>query len=190
MLDGLEAADRTAELIAGLGVVGGHLDRAPCTAGLLAEQCHRGAIQRCAEHLDAGAQPPDQTCRGIDELQAALLAGRVQRGQRCHVQAGSTGVDREHGGPSVGAGQHVQQLRRLPVEHEMLVAGDVPGVTDGTRRRGDRRGQPSRVVLGEGDTGDQVTGGDPRQHRGAFGRIVGLGQQIWHQHRRRQEAGD
>ena len=49
VLDRLEAADRPAELIAGLGVFGGHLDRAPRTAGLLAEQCHRRAVQRRGE---------------------------------------------------------------------------------------------------------------------------------------------
>jgi hypothetical protein len=87
-------------------------------------------------------------------LQTALLAGWVDRGQRCHSQAGGTGIDREHSGAGISGGQHVQQFCRLPVEYEMLVAGDVPSGADLTCGRGYRRRQPGGAVFGEGDGRD------------------------------------
>ena len=190
MLDGLETADRATELVTGLGVLGGHFDCAPCPAGLLADQGQRASVQRGIEHLDAGTRPADQTCRGIDELQSALLAGRVDRRQRRHSQAGSTGIDREHGGARIGGGQHVQQFCRLPVEHEMFVAGDVPAVADLTCGRGYPRRQPGGAVFGESDGGDQFTRRDPGQYRVRLCRVAGGGQQAGHQHRGRQERAD
>ena len=82
--------------------------------------------------------------------------------------------------PGAGGGHHQDQVCGVPVQHEALVP-----VQDSSRRpvraaarRGepDRLGIPRSVVLGEGQRGHGLAGGDARQQL-APGRLIGSGQQ-------------
>ena len=58
VLDGLEAADRAAELKARPGVIGGHPHRVRGAAGLFGDQCHRGDVERMGQHRRAAVGRP------------------------------------------------------------------------------------------------------------------------------------
>ena len=104
---------------------------------------------------------PDQPGRGVGELQPGLLAGLVHGGQRGPGEAVGVALDPEQGQAGRGAAHHQDQVGRVAVEDEGLVAVERPAVARRGRGQGDAVGVPPTRVLGEGQGGDGLAGGDP-----------------------------
>ena len=115
VLDRLEAADRLAELLANLRVVGGGLQCPPRQPGGL------GGLHRRGEVLDASPRDGKYLGGGVGEHDPGQWTGEVGRRQRLHCDAIGGGVDEKEvvaGGQQqhpVGVGsQHVFGGARYP----------------------------------------------------------------------------
>ena len=82
MLDGLEAADRPAELLPDLGVGHGHVERALRAAELLGRDRDGRHVERVIEHGPGRTRLADQPGWRVVERQPGQFPGLVQRGQR------------------------------------------------------------------------------------------------------------
>ena len=96
VLDCLEAADGTAELVADPGVVGGHLHGVHGTAGLLGDQCHCRIVECGLQCRLTRPRPADQPCGGSGQCQLTKFAGLVDRGQRCDRESRSRALNGEN----------------------------------------------------------------------------------------------
>ncbi len=110
------------------------------------------------------------------ELQAGELAGLVERGQRLAVQARRARGHGEQREAGVARGRDQDQVSRVAVEDEALLAVEDPAVVAVGGGEPDRRGLPGTVVLGERQRAHGLAGGDAWQQV-APGRLVGAGQQ-------------
>ena len=124
VLDRLEAADRPAELLAGLGVADGHVQRRCAPPSCSAAWATRREVQGAGEQ--PAAPSPASGAAGAVEVHVGELAGLVQR------RAGRAGQARRAGGarrtatarPGRRDGQH--QARVVAIEHQAAVAGQPP----------------------------------------------------------------
>src|SRR5687767_5781539 len=87
VLDGLEGADRPAELDSGLGVLDRHVEALLGPAHLLGGQADGHLVERLRQGGPAGALLAEQLRLHAGELQLGLLAGLVHRRQRRPGQA-------------------------------------------------------------------------------------------------------
>ncbi len=148
MLDGLERADRAAELHALLGVGHRHLQAALGAAHLLERHHRHRFVEQPAKQLPAAAPvaEPGHRSRRV-EVHVGLGPGQVHRRQRLDTDAGAPCGDEVQGEVAVLCRRDHQQVGKLRIEHKGLPTGDGPAVC-GRCRRGDRAGIPTCVGLG------------------------------------------
>ena len=176
MLDGLEAADRAAELDPRLRVLDRCVEHALRPAHLLGRQRHRGKVEGLGQPGFGAAVGTDERRGGGGELQPRLLAGLVHGREVRARQAGRVTAHRKEGHALGRPRRHHDQVRHMPVDHEHLVSVEHPAVALLRRRALDATEVPLAVVLGDGQRGDRLTRRQAREH-GLLGVVVARGEQ-------------
>ncbi len=168
VLDGLEATDRLAELLAHLGVGDGGLERPPCDAGRFGRQHRRGQL------LDPLSRLGDRGRRRRRQHHPCQRPGKVGGLQRLHPNAVAAGVDQDPL-PVRGQQQHravrgaqheidgARRLRRLAVELHVTLERQ-----PGEALAGGERGQQ----FGIGDYQGRQRGGGDRPGHQRLGRLL------------------
>ena len=145
-----------------LGVLDGHVEALLGATDLLGGEGHGGEVEHLLEAGGGAAVGADEAGGRAAEVEAGLLAGLVHGGQRGAGEAAGVALDGEQAEAGVGLGHHDDEVGGVAVEHEHLVAVERVAVTRllGVR---DAVEVPAAVVLGDGQRGDGLAGGDARE---------------------------
>ena len=187
VLDGLEGADRPAELLAQLGVLDRHLQRPLRSAGLFRGEADGRDLEHPADRGPGVVHVTDEPRRYQVEVEPGLLAGLVHGGQRLARQAVCIAFDREHAHAAVGARHRQDQPGADSVGHVGLSSGQPPGPAGLDRAHADGGLLPLPVGLGQRDGGDRLPGGDSGQVVLARLLVVRGQQQLGGHHRAGEE---
>ncbi len=175
--------------IAGLGVLDGHVQQrwAPPTCSAARATAARSSVAR--QRRPGAALLPDQAGRRPREFERGLLAGLVHGGERRARHAGGVGLHGEEAHTLAGAADHQDQVRRGAVDHEHLVAVELPLAARARGRQCDAVEVPATGVLGQRQGGDGLPGGDARE-KVLLGALVPAGQKgVGGQGHRREVGG-